>query len=381
MNLGRLKEQYSHELLQRIIPFWLEYSPDNIWGGYFNVISAKGEAISSDKWTIWQAQQCYTFIELFRYDNSKSEYLNYALLGTDFLLKIAENTKNDWPEIVDRTGRIAQLTTDCEVEAFCVLAWAAMYGITNDQKYASAAKQTLLKLLKKRDKKQVNAHLETRQHKNLSEITAIAKALLEAKNIVGEKFFIEKITLLLNELQTHFWEPRAEILLENVALSGGYCESIEGRRINAGKIFEAAIVFIDLATILKMKKLVQQLANQVLYIANTTWDEKYGGYFSIIDIKNAPDMYAQYQNKPLSTQLAALAALQKTSLVVNKPEIEKLWHRAHDYAWLYYPDRSKEGEWQHLLNRQAEPITNLKATPIHSAYQSARFFVDMLKLM
>ncbi len=381
MNLGRLKEQYSHELLQRIIPFWLEYSSDTLWGGYFNVLSAKGKAISSDKWVVWQAQQCYTFVELFRYDNSKSEYLVNAQSGADFLTKITESTKNDWPEIVDRTGRIVKLATDCESEAYCALAWAAVYDATNDQKYAAAAKQTILKLLKKRDKKQATFHSDIRQHKNISELTAIAKALLEARTIMGEKFFIEKTTSLLNELYTHFWEPRAEILLENVALSGGYCESMEGRRINAGKIFEAAVVFIDLAAILKKKKLVQQLANQILYIANTTWDEKYGGYFSIIDIKNAPDMYAQYQNKPLSTQLAALVALQKISLIVNKPEVEKLWHRAHDYAWLYYPDRSKEGEWQHLLNRQAEPITNLKATPIHSAYQSARFFVDMLKLM
>jgi N-acylglucosamine 2-epimerase len=307
--------------------------------------------------------------------------LTYAQTGADFLLKVTENLKNDWPEIIDRTNRIVQYAPNCEAEAYCVLAWAAMYDITNEQKYATAAKQTLLKLLKKRDKKLATLDLETRQHKNLSELTAIAKALLEARNIVGEKVFVEKANLLLNELHTHFWEPRAEILLENVALSGGYCESINGRRINTGKIFEAAIVFIDLATILKKKKIVQLLANQVLYIANTTWDEKYGGYFSVIDIKNAPYIDSEYQNKLLSVQLVALVALQKISLIVTTLEVEKLWQRTHDYAWLYYPDRSKEGEWRHLLNRQGEPISNLKASPTYGAYQSVRLFVALLKAM
>jgi N-acylglucosamine 2-epimerase len=381
MNLGRLKEQYSHELTQRIIPFWLEYSPDSVWGGYFDVLSAKGEVVASDKWIVWQAQQCYTFIELFRYNSSQSDYLDYAKVGADFLLKITENTKNDWPEIVDKTGRAVQYVSDYEAEAYCVLAWAAIHDITTEQKYATAAKQTLLKLLKKRDKKNATPNLELRQHKNLSELTAIAKALLEARNIVGEKFFTEKSTLLLNELHTHFWEPRAEILLENVVLSGGYCESIEGRRINTGKIFEAAIVFIDLATILKKKKMVQLLSNQILYIANTTWDEKYGGYFAVMDIKNAPYIDSEYQNKALYVQLVALVALQKASQTLTKPEIEKLWQRTHDYAWLYYPDRSTEGEWRHLSNRQGEPISNLKASPTYSAYQSARLLVALLKTM
>jgi N-acylglucosamine 2-epimerase len=381
MDLGRLKDQYSYELGQRITPFWLEYSLDVVFGGYFNVLSTKGELVSTDKWVVWQGQQCYTFLLLFGYDSSKQDYLHYAQSGADFLLKIAENTKNDWPSVVDRTGRVVRWASDCEAEACCVLAWAAMYGATNEQKYATVAKQTLLKLLKKRDKRISASNVEIRQHKNLGELTAIAKALLEARLIVGEKIFIDKATALTNELQNHFWEPRADILLENVVLSGGYCESIEGRAINVGKIFEAAIVFIELATILKKKKMVQQLAKQVIYIANTTWDEKYGGYFSMLDIKNLPDIDGQYQNKPLWVQLVALVALQKVSLIADQPDIQKLWQRTHDYAWLYYPDRSKEGEWKHLLNRQGEPIIDLKASPTYSAYQSARLFVALLKQM
>jgi N-acylglucosamine 2-epimerase len=381
MNLGRLKEQYSHELTQRIIPFWLEYSQDSVWEGYFNVISAKGETVASDKWVAWQAQQCFSFIELFRYNPTQSEYLDYAKVGADFLLKITKNTKNVWPEIVDITGRFVKVATDCEAEAYCVMAWAAMYSQTNEPNYATAAKQTLLKLLKKKDKRNATFNIELRQHKNLSELTAITKALVEARTIVGEKIFIEKTTSLLNELHTHFWEPRAEILLENVAIQGGYCESIEGRRINTGKIFEAAIVFIDLAIILKKKKMVQLLSSHVVYIANTTWDEKYGGYFSVLDIKNAPYIDSEYQNKLLSVQLAALVSLQKVSQILTKPEIEKLWLRTHDYAWLHYPDRSKEGEWKHILNRQGEPISNLKASPIYGAYQSARLLVELLRKM
>ncbi len=381
MILGRLKEQFSHELTERIIPFWLKYSSDSIWGGYFNVISSKGEVVVADKDIVWQAQQCYTFIELFRYDSSVPDFLVYAQSGADFLLKITENQKNDWPKTVDRTGRIVLIANDYEAEACCVLAWAAMSDLTNEPKYVAAAKQTLLKLFKKRDKKYTIFDTEIRQHKNLGELTAIAKALLEARAIVGEKYFIEKSTLLLGELDSHFWEPRANIILENVALSGGYCESIKGRRVNVGKIFEAAVVFIDLAMILKKKRIVQKLTNQVIYIANNTWDEKYGGYFSVMDIKSGDGIDAEYQNKALSVQLAALVALQKISPTTNNLEIEKLWQRTHDYAWLHYPDRSTEGEWKHLLNQQGEPITKLKASSTHGAYQSARLLVKLLRTM
>ncbi len=381
MNLGRLKELYSHELTERITPFWLKYSPDPVWGGYFNVITSKGEVVVADKDIVWQAQQCYTFIELFRYNNSVPDFLVYAQSGADFLLKITENQKTDWPKAVDRTGRIVLMTNNYEAEAYCSLAWAAMYDLSNEPKYAAAAKQTLLKLLKKRDKKYATFDTGIRQHKNIGELTAIAKVLLEARAIVGEKYFIEKSMLLLSELDSHFWEPRADIILENVALSGGYCESIKGRRVNVGKIFEAAVVFIDLAMILKKKKIVQKLTKQIIYIANNTWDEKYGGYFSVMDIKSADGIDAEYQNKILSVQLAALLALQKISPTTNNFEIEKLWQRTHDYAWLHYPDRSTEGEWKHLLNQQGEPITKLKASPTHGAYQSVRLWVELLRTM
>ena len=43
IDLVKLEKQYKNELLENIIPFWLNKSPDKEFGGYFTCLNGKGE--------------------------------------------------------------------------------------------------------------------------------------------------------------------------------------------------------------------------------------------------------------------------------------------------------------------------------------------------
>ena len=42
MDLKKLADQYKDELLDNVLPFWLEHSQDHEHGGYFTCLTGKG---------------------------------------------------------------------------------------------------------------------------------------------------------------------------------------------------------------------------------------------------------------------------------------------------------------------------------------------------
>jgi len=383
MNFAVYAQQYQQDLRQRLIPFWTAFGLDTLNGGYFCVISAKGEPVSSDKWIAWHAHQSWAFAKLYQ-QFSQPEHLDYARVGADFLLQYATDAKDNWWSIVDNTGRGVAEVTDAKTEAAAIVAWALMYQLTQEETYAEAVKKTLLKAIKRREKRQQKRGedvLSGRHFKNISELSAIATALVAAKDIVGEKIVKDKGEMLIQELMKHFWEPRANILLENVFVEGGYSDCLQGRKINAGRVFEAFNAFYELTKILNKRRIRQQLAQHVLYLAETTWDDNYGGFFHWLDIKSLPPSEPEAHFKHLWVQLEACTALLRAYQVLQDRSLLKYWQRTSDYIWQDFKDNSLEGEWIGLLNRHGEPLINLKATPDKSAYHSVKNLIDSAAIL
>ena len=52
MDFKRLAEQYKSELLDKVIPFWLNKSQDKEFGGFFTCLERDGSVFDTDKF-IW----------------------------------------------------------------------------------------------------------------------------------------------------------------------------------------------------------------------------------------------------------------------------------------------------------------------------------------
>ena len=52
MNFQELADQYKSELLDSVLPFWLEHSQDEQYGGYFTCLDRDGSVYDTDKF-IW----------------------------------------------------------------------------------------------------------------------------------------------------------------------------------------------------------------------------------------------------------------------------------------------------------------------------------------
>ncbi|MFN8347668.1 MAG: AGE family epimerase/isomerase [Spirosomataceae bacterium] len=383
MNLPVYAQQYRHNLFQRLVPFWTEYTMDAGHGGYFCVLSAKGEVITTDKWVEWHAQQAWAFALLYQQE-ARGEYLQFARQGADFLLLHAADAKDNWWKAVDCTGRGIAEATDSGTEAATVAAWSFLYELTQDDTYAEAVGKTLPKAFRRREKrlqKRTEEVLSGRHLKNLGELSAMTNALTAAKGILSEKSFKERADSLMVELTKHFWEPRANILLENVFSEGGYSDCLLGRRIHPGRVFEAFNAFYALTKELNKRQLRRQLAQHVVYLAETAWDEAYGGYFYWLDVKSLPTAEPEASYKYAWVHLEACTALLRAYQVLQDRAILKQWQRVHDYVWQHFPDNSPEGEWIGVLSRHGEPLIQLKATPDKSAYYPIKNLLESAEIL
>ena len=53
MDFKKLAEQYKSELLDNVLPFWLEHSQDRECGGYYTCLDRDGRVFDTDKF-IWR---------------------------------------------------------------------------------------------------------------------------------------------------------------------------------------------------------------------------------------------------------------------------------------------------------------------------------------
>lgn len=60
-DLKQLKEQYKEELLNNVLPFWIQHSQDKECGGYFTCLDRTGKVFDTDKFIWLQDREVWMF--------------------------------------------------------------------------------------------------------------------------------------------------------------------------------------------------------------------------------------------------------------------------------------------------------------------------------
>ena len=101
----KLAEQYKSELLDSILPFWLEKSQDKEFGGFFTCLDRKGEVFDTDKFIWLQGREVWMFSMLYNKVEHKKEWLDAAVQGGEFLKKYGHDGNYNWYFSLTREGK------------------------------------------------------------------------------------------------------------------------------------------------------------------------------------------------------------------------------------------------------------------------------------
>ena len=100
----KLSEQYKHELLDKVVPFWLEKSQDLEHGGYFTCLDREGNVFDTDKFIWLQGREVWMFATLYNKVEKRQEWLDCAIQGAEFLKKYGHDGNLNWYFSLDREG-------------------------------------------------------------------------------------------------------------------------------------------------------------------------------------------------------------------------------------------------------------------------------------
>ncbi len=362
MNFSDLATLYKNELMDNVIPFWLDNSVDKEFGGYFSCLDREGKVYDTDKFIWLQCRQVWLFSMLYNRVEKRQEWLDCALAGAKFLNRYGHDGNYNWYFSLTRDGRPLVVPYNIFSYTFATMAFAQLSIATDDREYAQIAKMTFLKILEKQNnpKGQWNKLVPgTRDLKGFSLPMILTNLSLEIEGLIDNSLIDKTIDECLNEVLSNFYREDLGLVLENITVDNRFSDTFEGRLLNPGHTLEAMWFIMDLGVKLKREDIIDKAVKISLNTIEYGWDKKYGGIFYFMDLKGYPPQQLEWDQKLWWVHLESIITMLKGyQLTGNKTSLD-WFNRLHEYTWSHFKD-NQYPEWFGYLNRQGEVLLNLK---------------------
>ena len=353
---------YKNELFHNILPFWMKYSRDEVYGGYFTCIGKTGEIYDRDKFMWLQGREVWCFASMYYNVSQNEEWLKMAIHGADFMERYGRDAKGNWYFSVTEDGKPLVQPYNIFSDCFATMAFAALDKATPNDRYKRIAIDTFENIIKR----QYNwkgiyskAYPGTRNLKNFALPMILCNLSLELEHIIGTDRVNKFIPTVIHEVMDVFYQPKFGLILENVNEDGSFSDSFEGRLLNPGHAIEAMWFMMDLGKRLQDTALVERACKIMLDTIEYGWDKKYEGIFYFLDVKGVPPQQLEWDQKLWWVHVEALVALAKGYAYTKNEKCLEWFHTIHRYTWKKFKD-PEYGEWFGYLNRQGEVLLDLK---------------------
>ena len=358
----KLSEQYKHELLDKVVPFWLEKSQDLEHGGYFTCLDREGNVFDTDKFIWLQGREVWMFATLYNKVEKRQEWLDCAIQGAEFLKKYGHDGNLNWYFSLDREGHPLVEPYNIFSYTFAVIAFGQLSIATGNQEYADIAKRTFDIVLSKVDnpKGRWNKAVPgSRALKSFALPMILCNVALEIEPLLDPAFMKQTIDTCIHEVMDVFYRPELGLIVEHLSADNELVDCFDGRLLNPGHAIEAMWFIMDLGKRLGRQDLIEKAVDIALNEANYGWDKKHGGIFYFMDRLGHPCQQLEWDQKLWWVHIETLITMIKGYQFTDRQECLEWFNRVHDYVWSHFAD-PEHPEWFGYLNRQGEVLLPLK---------------------
>lgn len=362
MDFKLLARQYRDELLDNILPFWLEKSQDREFGGYFTCLDRKGNVFDTDKFIWLQGREVWMFASMYNKVEKRPEWLECAVQGGEFLKKYGHDGNYNWYFSLTRDGRPLVEPYNIFSYTFATMAFGQLHLATGNPEYAEIAKKTFDIILSKVDNPKGRwnkVHPGTRDLKNFALPMILCNLALEIEHLLDKKYLERTIDTCIHEVMDTFYRPELGIIVENVTLGNELSDSFDGRITNPGHAIEAMWFIMDLGERLGRPELISRAVGIALKMIDYGWDREYGGIFYYKDRLGHPTQQLEWDQKLWWVHIETLISMIKGYRLTGSRECLDKFELVHDYTWSHFRD-SEYPEWYGYLDRRGEVLLPLK---------------------
>lgn len=362
MDFKQLAEQYKSELLDKVVPFWLEKSQDLEHGGYFTCLERNGDVFDTDKFVWLQGREVWMFATLYNKVEKRQEWLDCAIQGAEFLKKHGHDGNLNWYFALDREGNPLVEPYNIFSYTFAVIAFGQLSIATGNQEYADIAKRTFDIVLSKVDNpkgKWNKAAPGARSLKSFALPMILCNVALEIEPLLDADFMEKTINTCIHEVMDVFYRPELGLIVEHLSTEGELVDCFDGRLLNPGHAIEAMWFIMNLGKRLGRQDLIEKAVQIALNEAEYGWDKKHGGIFYFMDRLGRPCQQLEWDQKLWWVHIETLITMLKGYQLTGNAKCLEWFERVHDYVWTHFTDKEYP-EWFGYLNRQGEVLLSLK---------------------
>ena len=385
MDFKKLASKYKTELLDSVLPFWLNNSIDKEYGGYFSCLDRDGSVYDTDKFIWLQGREVWLFSMLCNKLGKKQEWLDAAIQGAEFLKKYGHNGDYDFYFSLTREGKPLVEPYNIFSNTFACMAFAQLAKATGSEEYAEISRRIFKRILERRGNpkgKWSKAVPGTRPMKDFALPMIICNMALEVEDIINDPQQLEKtIDECLHEVLDVFYQPDLGCMLENASsLDNSRLDCFEGREINPGHNLEALWFMMNLGIRRNDKALVNKCVEISLSVIERGWDKEYGGIFYFLDSKGAPQQKLEWDQKLWWVHIeSAIAMIKGYQLTGNKKCLE-WFEKLDEYMWSRFKD-PLHPEWFGYLNRRGEMLLPLKGGKWKGCFHVPRGLFEIWQIL
>ena len=362
IDFKQLAQQYKSELLDRVMPFWMEKSIDKDFGGYFTCLERDGEVFDTDKFIWLQGREVWMLSTLYNKVEKRQEWLDAAIQGAEFLKKYGHDGNLNWYFALDREGNPLVEPYNIFSYTFAVIAFGQLSIATGNQEYAEIAKKTFDIVLSKVDNPKgrwSKAAPGARSLKSFALPMILCNVALEIESLLDKDFLDKTIETCVHEVMDVFYRPELGLIVEHLGTNNEMVDCMDGRLLNPGHAIEAMWFIMDLGKRLGDQALIEKAVKIALAEVEYGWDEKYGGIFYFMDRLGRPLQQLEWDQKLWWVHIETLITMIKGYELTGSEECLAWFERIHDYVWSHFMD-PEHPEWFGYLNRQGEVLLTLK---------------------
>lgn len=362
MSIANYTKIYRENLLNDVVPFWMENSKDEKFGGYFTCLDTTGKVYDTDKFIWLQCRQVWCFSMLYNKVEKKQEWLDFAIHGAEFLIKHGRDADGNWYFSLNQKGVPLTQPFNIFSDCFASMAFGQLYQATNKKEYGDIAVATFHNILRRQNDpkgKYSKAFPDTRPLKSFALPMILCNLVLEIEHLLDPVLVESTIANGMDSVMNVFCQPESGLILENVNIDGSFSDSFEGRLVNPGHGLESMWFMMDLAKRSNDQKLIQKAVDTTISILEYSWDTKYGGIFYFMDIKGHPPQQLEWDQKLWWVHIETIISLLKGYLLTGDIRCWQWFEKVHAYTWSHFPD-AENGEWFGYLNRQGEVLLPIK---------------------
>ncbi|HUW93635.1 MAG TPA: AGE family epimerase/isomerase [Bacteroidales bacterium] len=383
MDLNSLANQYKNELLDNILPFWLDKSPDKEYGGYFSCLTREGNVYDTDKFIWLQGREAWLFSMLYNKVEKRQEWLDCAVTGGEFLKKYGHDGNYNWYFSLTRDGRPLVQPYNIFSYTFAAMAFAQLNLATGNKEYADIAEKTFKKILEKeKNPKGIwnKAYHCTRDLQNFALPMILSNLSLQMEHLLEKKFLDQTIENCIHTIMDLFYRPELGIIVENITPEATLSDSFEGRLVNPGHAIEAMWFIMDLGKLLNRPELIVKANEVALNMIEYGWDKEYGGIFYYKDRLGYPPQQLEWDQKLWWVHIESLITMAKGYKLTGNETSKKWFETIHEYTWDNFKDKEYP-EWFGYLNRRGEVLLSLKGGKWKGCFHIPRGMYEIWKTL